>query len=267
MRFFSLLFLFSSLLLSLEVKPFKLSQKEALAIAQKVWKNEGGDDRYLIWWNKGEDFASVGIGHFIWFPPHHTERFEEMFPQVLRFMKQEGVVFPAWLKVESDFPWRSKEALFRAKRENSPRYKALFHFLKRTMPHQADFMVYRLLKALPKMQKALSFEGERKKLEEAFYGMVYLPNGDIDTHGLYLLLDYVNFKGEGVRKQERYNGKGWGLLQLLMCMDRENKNKYRAFSEAGKYLLHRRIQNAPPQRGEGRWRRGWDRRLEGYLKP
>ena len=35
------------------------------------------------------------------------------------------------------------------------------------------------------------------------------------TQGMYCLVDYVNFKGEGIKPTERYNGKGWGLLQVL----------------------------------------------------
>ena len=33
--------------------------------------------------------------------------------------------------------------------------------------------------------------------------------------GCYALVDYVNFKGEGVLSTERYRGQGWGLLQVL----------------------------------------------------
>ena len=32
------------------------------------------------------------------------------------------------------------------------------------------------------------------------------------------LIDYVNFKGEGVLETERYRGRGWGLLQVLEGM-------------------------------------------------
>ena len=36
--------------------------------------------------------------------------------------------------------------------------------------------------------------------------------------GAYALVDYVNFKGEGVLPTERYRGQGWGLLQVLQTM-------------------------------------------------
>jgi len=63
--FFFFIFSFSVLFAT----PLTLSDKQAAFIAQKVWQNEGaGLDKYLVHWNEGEDFASVGIGHFIWFP-------------------------------------------------------------------------------------------------------------------------------------------------------------------------------------------------------
>ncbi|PWU11360.1 MAG: hypothetical protein C5B47_00975, partial [Verrucomicrobia bacterium] len=36
-------------------------------IGAQVWKNEcAGTTSGLTSWNRGEDFASLGIGHFIW---------------------------------------------------------------------------------------------------------------------------------------------------------------------------------------------------------
>ena len=29
------------------------------------------------------------------------------------------------------------------------------------------------------------------------------------------MIDYVNFKGDGLKPTERYKGEGWGLLQVL----------------------------------------------------
>ena len=46
-----------------------LSQSEATAIGNKVWRYEcGGRIDGLTSWNVGEDFPSLGIGHFIWYP-------------------------------------------------------------------------------------------------------------------------------------------------------------------------------------------------------
>ncbi|MBX9724225.1 MAG: hypothetical protein K2X81_22645, partial [Candidatus Obscuribacterales bacterium] len=45
-----------------------LSEKEAAAVGQKIWRNEcSGSIDGLTSWNAGEEFPSLGIGHFIWY--------------------------------------------------------------------------------------------------------------------------------------------------------------------------------------------------------
>ncbi len=245
----------------------ELSKTQAEYIAKKVWQNEGaGKDKYLIWWNEGEDFASLGIGHAIWFPKGHTERFREVFPMMLEFMQQEGVKMPAWLTPQSDFPWQSKEAFFKAKREKSRKYQELFTFLKSTFSYQAAFMAKRLEKALPQMLESLDDEEQKALVKRRFYEVMYHKDGTINEQGLYVLLDYTNFKGEGTLKSERYKGQGWGLLQVLMHMEEDEPNKLKAFALSAKRMLDRRIKNSPPARGEERWRKGWNKRVDTYWK-
>ncbi len=246
---------------------FALTKAQAHFIAEKVWMNEtAGKDKYLIWWNDGEDFASLGIGHFIWFPEGHTERFREVFPMVVTFMQKEGVALPAWLTPETDLPWKSKNELLRAKEQNTPRYRELFRLLKSTFDVQAKFMAQRTVDALPQMLETLSDTKEKEVIKRRFYKMLYKADGTIDERGLYILIDYTNFKGEGTLESERYKGQGWGLLQVLEHMDENASNKYKAFSDSAKAMLDRRIKNSPPARGEKRWRKGWFKRLDSYYK-
>jgi hypothetical protein len=79
------------------------------------------------------------------------------------------------------------------------------------------------------------------------------------------LMDYVNFKGEGVSPSERYRGQGWGLLQVLETMPATGP-AIPAFVEAADKVLTRRVANSPPARGEARWLAGWRNRLETYTK-
>ncbi|SFV66580.1 hypothetical protein MNB_SV-3-1142 [hydrothermal vent metagenome] len=264
MRLFLIFLFFFTTLFSTEIT---LTQKQANFIAKKVWQNEGaGKDKYLIWWNKGEDFASLGIGHFIWFPKDHTERFREVFPMVVAFMQKKGAQMPSWLTPETDFPWQSKEAFFKSKQKHTKKYEELFTFLKSTMSYQAEFMAERLKNALPQMLESIEDEKQKETIKTRFNTMLYNKNGSIDERGLYILLDYTNFKGEGTLKSERYHGEGWGLLQVLEHMDTRVTNKYKSFSNAAKAMLSRRIKNSPPARGEERWRRGWNVRLDTYWK-
>ncbi len=81
--------------------------------------------------------------------------------------------------------------------------------------------------------------------------------------GKFALIDYVNFKGEGVNPDERYNGRGWGLLQVLEGMS-DQGDAVHAFSKSAESALALRVQNAPPQRNEGRWLLGWKKRVTNY---
>jgi len=78
-------------------------------------------------------------------------------------------------------------------------------------------------------------------------------------------MDYVNFKGEGINPQERYQGRGWGLLQVLLAMTgADTATAVAAFSDAAKELLQHRVQLAPRERHEDRWLAGWFARLDSY---
>lgn len=247
--------------------PLKLTEKEANYVAQKIWHNEGLKlDSYLVHWNKGEDFASVGIGHFIWFPKGHTERFREVFPMFIAFIEEKGVEKPKWLTSKTPLPWSSKKALCQAKKRGDKQYKELFDFLKRTTGYQATFMAERLERALPTILEHVKGKKSKARIKKRFNEILYHKDGRINQQGLYVLVDYTNFKGEGTLKSERYRGQGWGLLQVLDHMDAKESNRLKAFALAAKRMLARRIKNSPPARGEKRWRRGWNIRLRTYWK-
>jgi len=55
-------------------------------------------------------------------------------------------------------------------------------------------------------------------------------------------------------------------LQVLEQMNPKEPSKEKAFAESAKAMLSRRIKNSPPARGEERWRKGWNVRLETYWK-
>jgi hypothetical protein len=83
--------------------------------------------------------------------------------------------------------------------------------------------------------------------------------------GLYCLMDYVNFKGEGTNPSERYQGHGWGLLQVLQKMPVVTAAQApAAFAAASKQVLQNRIAHAP--KDETRWREGWFSRCNSYAR-
>src|SRR5437879_8616385 len=105
-----------------------LSHAEALRIGKKIWQNEcNGTVAGLTAWNEGEDFPSLGIGHFIWYPQGKRGPFEESFPKLMKFISDHGADAPSWLQNARACPWQSQSDFQRA--QNSPELKALRHFL------------------------------------------------------------------------------------------------------------------------------------------
>jgi hypothetical protein len=237
----------------------RLTAAQAQSIGQRLWRNEcAGTVEGLTSWNKGEDFPSLGIGHFIWYPAGVPQTFEESFPAMIAHLQSRGAKPPSWVLTTRVCPWRTRES-FLAER-NGERLAALRAFLARTVGLQAEFAASRARRALPKVLAAAP-AAERAALEQKYDAVA------TTAQGVYTLVDYVNFKGEGVNPNERYAGRGWGLLQVLEEMKPVTSGPAAAaeFSAAAKRVLGRRIANAP--RPESQWRAGWFSRCEGYAKP
>jgi hypothetical protein len=87
----------------LAVPQLVLPADVAKKVGQRIWLNETNGNRDAITsWNANEEFASLGIGHFIWFPAGKTATFEEDFPPLLEFRRKESVHLPSWLGVMTD---------------------------------------------------------------------------------------------------------------------------------------------------------------------
>ncbi len=220
------------------------------SISKKIYQNEcASNPNYLVHWNKGENFPSLGIGHFIWYTKGVHERFDESFPKLIRYMQKEGVVFPIWLTKEA--PWKNKKEMIEDKRVIN-----LKVFLQDSIELQSKFMQFRLEKSLPKILSSLS-PLKSKKVKANFISVSNRPMG------YYLLIDYLNFKGDGLKKSERYKNQGWGLLQVLECMQ-PTSYPQKEFAKCAKKLLKERVQNSPKYRNEKRWLNGWFNRIDTY---
>jgi hypothetical protein len=236
-----------------------LSHADVLRIGKKVWQNEcNGTIAGLTSWNAGEDFASLGIGHFIWYPKGRRGPFEESFPKLVSFISKRGAKLPTLLlgTGEKPCPWNSRTEFLRA--QHSTEMNQLRSFLADTIDLQAEFLLARLETALPKML-AEAAPSDRAKVKEQFERLTKTPQG------CYALIDYVNFKGEGVLHTERYQGQGWGLLQVLEAMHgTSDTGAVDEFARAARAVLNRRVQNSPAERHESRWLSGWIRRVNSY---
>src|SRR5882757_5735527 len=84
-----------------------LSDAELERIGKRVWQNEcAGTREGLTSWNAGEDFASLGIGHFIWYAEGKRGPFEESYPPLASFLAANGAKVPDWMR--GACPWKSR---------------------------------------------------------------------------------------------------------------------------------------------------------------
>lgn len=240
---------------------YTLTKQEAEEIGRKIWKNEcAGTIEGLTSWNEREEFASLGIGHFIWYP-NSDQIFNETFPALIKFMLSKNIAVPAWLLKKDGqaaaCPWKTRESFLKA--FNSKKMNELRSFLKETIPVQTEFMIQRLHWSLPKLFGALTFFKKRAV-------RVQLKRLTDTPQGLYAIIDYLNFKGEGINPHEDYQGKRWGLLQVLERMKGKEPGKaaLQEFAQCAEAVLVERVQHAPPERQEERWLPGWKNRLATY---
>lgn len=237
-------------------------EDQANRIAERVFANECfSKGECLIEWNGGEEFLSLGIGHFIWYPAGPKGPFEESFLKYLSYARDAGEKIPAWLDTTPfpACPWSSREDFLAQQKD--PRLLELREFLQAGKHGQAAFLIRRLDDALPLILQGLD-SAEAKQISKKFYQLCS------SSSGLYALVDYINFKGLGILQTERYNGEGWGLLQVLSLMN-ETDDAFAArqdFVRAARVVLTQRVANSPPERNEQRWLAGWLTRLETYLQ-
>jgi hypothetical protein len=255
----------SILLLSM-VFPLWLAsaQSEALhpisheLIGKKVWENEcDGTVAGLTSWNGGEAFPSLGIGHFIWYPAGKQGPYEESFSLLIAYLKEREVELPSWLSPLGPCPWPDRKAFMADL--NGPRLSGLRRFLASTVAEQSDFLFERLRLSEAQMCEGLDAQ-DATRLKRNFQLL------SDSTAGTYALVDYVNFKGEGTKPSESYQGKGWGLRQVLLAMkvpdgraDAPGK-----FAMAAANVLRQRVKLSPPERNERQYLPGWLNRTASY---
>ncbi|KPQ30273.1 MAG: glucose/sorbosone dehydrogenase family protein [Marinobacter excellens HL-55] len=237
---------------------------QALAwVGDQIFRNEcAARHQCLVHWNEGEAFPSLGIGHFIWYPEGQTGPFTESFPALLAFMVDQGVELPAWLDAARSrgAPWPNRAA-FLQQASASSQVEALRDLLYSTRGLQVRFIRERADQSQAAVVAAVP--GARQAIvRERLWQLGQTPGG------VYALMDYVNFKGEGLAETERYEGEGWGLLQVLAGMDEGDASTVLdRFRESAGKVLTRRAQLAENPIERERWLPGWLRRLESYREP
>lgn len=237
-----------------------LSYEQTQWIGERIFANECNlKIPCLTSWNAGEDFPSLGIGHFIWYRQNQQEAFVESFPALIAFYRAQGVPLPQWLTdlPTLDSPWQSREEFLAD--QDGERLASLREFLYDTQDVQVRFIMHRMQSSLPSL---LEKTDNREEIQSLFYDVA----ASDAPLGMYALIDYVNFKGEGTALTERYAGHGWGLLQVLETLleTRDASALMPQFAAAARTVLARRVANSPVDRNELRWLEGWNNRTRTY---
>lgn len=229
-------------------------------LGERIYTNEcNRQPACLLSWNAGEDFPSLGLGHFIWYRAGQQEAFVESFPELLHFLEARGHALPDWLAAAHyEQPWPDRERFLAAR--GQARLQELARLLETSMPAQTDFIVQRFHQSLQGLLATLPAH-EQRQLQQRINALL----AEDPRLGYYALIDYVHFKGDGSQPTERYQGEGWGLLQVLQGMDDAQASALQAFVSSAEAVLARRVALAPPDRNEQRWLAGWHNRLQTYL--
>lgn len=265
----ALFFLYSSLIFGSDYNSqnnpqiLTISPQISLPIGVKIWFNEsGGSIMGLTTWNDGEDFASLGIGHFLWHPRSNRNRasFNSGFPRLIRYIKKKGGVrIPTWLRDNLYCPWNNRQEFLQA--QYSPRMVELRLFLQQTIPIQAEYLVKHLEEILPDLLASAPQE-DRALIYHNFHSLARTPAG------IYALVDFLNFKGAGISDSRRNYERGSGLLHVLKGMQSAPKGStpLQAYVWSAKKALLRRVEQASPHVHHERWLSGWFNRLNTYLE-
>ncbi|WP_207308717.1 hypothetical protein [Marinobacter caseinilyticus] len=236
-----------------------LTETQLAWVGQRIFQNEcGGNQECLVHWNRGEAFPSLGIGHFIWYPEGADGPYVESFPALIAFMRARTMAIPPWLDTLEPFdaPWPDRDWFMAL--GNNRRVDSLRQFLANTQAVQAEFMFARAQSSLARVIQAAP-RGKQDVVERELIALSTTPGG------VYAMIDYVNFKGEGIAATETYKGQGWGLLQVLLTMpDIRAGNPLQRFQSAAIAVLTRRAENAARPIERNQWLPGWVNRLQTY---
>ncbi len=240
-----------------------LSRAESMRIGRKIWQNEcGGTIAGLTSWNAGENFASLGIGHFIWYPKGVRGPFEESFPSFVRFVASErahqrSFDLPKVLDVRRNKCLPVEFACRIPQRDELSGDEGTEELPRRTVlisrrTSWSNACNRRSRKCSPQRPPPSARRSNGNSSES--------PARPRDATRWSIML---TSKVKVVLDSERYHGQGWGLFQVLegMTGNENGAGAAQEFARSARATLTRRVQNSPPERNESRWLPGWLQRV------
>ena len=230
----------------------QVSKEHHAVIGQHVRLNyTGGKYELLTYWSKDDAYPMLGIANFLWYPAGYRGKFSDDFPSVQAALQAEGVALPDWLKPGRPAPWPDREA-FIAK-FHSEEMEQLRQMLASTVEIQTRVLIARAERSFSAMLDVLPQE-ERPAIREEFERVA------ATTVGVYALVDYVHFKGEGAIADADKRKGSRGLLRVLEVMSRGPHSAVanEDFADAAIQVL------IPPDATPSNWHSIWRRHVDTY---
>lgn len=222
-------------------------------LGEALFKNEANCKTiHLTHWGKSEEFPSMGLPHAIWYNQNTSKKYQEQFPELIRFihknLKSHEKVQLTWpvLLAQNPLPpapWKNQKEfaqiqnvslkieatmdsvqLLALKKQFPllyPQAYQLFeirHFLSNpiVLRLQAKYVVEKTFYSLHRIL-AMS-EKKSPEMAQALY--LQMQRLLSSQEGVLSLVDYLNFKGEGIKASERTPvlNHSWGLAVVLELM-------------------------------------------------
>jgi hypothetical protein len=246
----------------------------------------------LASWDSTEDFPSIGIPHVIWFPSGVEKKYDESFPRFWKYLRERNngaMKMPSFLD-RDDITSGSVPSIWQSKQQfdSDPRVKELNRFLANptVLGWESDFAIHRGFDAAYKVMATNSLDPKPKMSTKVmcqhFKKLLSSPGG------VMALVDYTNFKGEGIYPAEIKGPSKvrWGLKQVIETMDDPNLNlsgeqiskvqsvldpkqrdldlERQKFASAAKQTLSHRLENDPSvtKKVADEDRSGWGNRID-----
>jgi len=273
-----------------------LDEQDYQKIIQYVSGNEfQNDPESSIDWNEGEDFASLGMGHFIWYPEGVEQKFTESFPKMAVVLWRSWPTssdIPPQLRSAFNYskefifkssgevrfcPWAKRTSFFAWKEQNPIEWGYLISFINHPMIKriQLAYMDQDFREAIVRLYDEVDSNDDLVAMEASSGETVASVRQHLRSvilslltskEGTTALMDYVNFKGDGTDSRMRYSNVGWGLQQVLYWTDLKSGSleQLKSLARAALNRLTRRAMLSGREIEREVWIHGWANRVLGY---
>jgi hypothetical protein len=237
-----------------DLKPYlNPSADQVQNITANLLNNETScNPKFIMQWDSkaGEDFPSIGLPHVVWFREGQKQVVDESFPRFWKYIKDnyKGTAQIPNLGDPSSpsftSPWKTKEEF-----DASPLKGDIGRFLldPDVIKLQAQFAMKRGVQSAYLIMAANSLDPNPKISNENICGTFKKLLSS--KKGLREIIDYANWKGEGVHYEEATKNQKirWGLKQVIENMGSVSSpdDAEKKFADASEQALKTRVTDDP----------------------